>query len=164
MIDVDDEAQTFVREALRRMTDEQLQAFDERLHDLMCEYDPELATVEDHGMRILRMASLIGSGRAAPETVALFFLVGLRVGDEQEHREDTVWNARIEVEANGHEVYIDSDSVMGSRDGRPWVVWCHCAGDGLRWGDEPIRYYATEAAARAAGEQHVAETGGRFRT
>lgn len=74
---------------------------------------------------------------------------------EERRRTDDVENARIQLEAGGHEAFINFDRVMHERDGRGWTISCHCEA-----AEHAEGRMATYAEALTFGNEHLDATGG----
>ena len=77
------------------------------------------------------------------------------VVSERMRRAQLVANARITIEANGHEVWINYDAEAERQHGGGWSAHCHCEGPDT--GQRLDREQAIEVAA-----EHAAEHGGRW--
>lgn len=117
--------------------------------------DEELARLHDLALQVAKDESWTAEAR---EAVGLLWLYPLR--SEWLDRRGAERNAEIVLEANGHEVWIAHDGVPADRGEPPWTVFCHCGNDVT---DERGRSrFDTDQAARAAGDRHITEHGGRW--
>ncbi|MBS3939331.1 MAG: hypothetical protein KG028_00045 [Actinobacteria bacterium] len=116
-------------EALTRLSDDELAAAQDALDRTIYDLD-----VEGH--------------QAAAECL---IVIGRQLADEGLKREEYADDARIEIDHDGHSIYVDRD-VAG------WMVLCLCTAAGPL----PPGYMATRDEAVTVARRHAADTGGQL--
>lgn len=113
--------------------------------------EDELELVREHAARLSHELKDRGEDAAAAYVATkLYWPASERLTDLV----DMAWDARADIEANGHLAMVTYDSVPGDLDGTPWSWCCHC--------NCTTGYFATREEALAEGAEHIAEHGGRW--
>jgi hypothetical protein len=119
---------------------------------------PLLRDVDDGALRADDLQVLAGEPRYAGEPAAEVLTVLAWVARrELEGRRDVEAAIRADLDANGHEVYLDFDEAAAELEGAGWEAFCSCSGAQL-----PPGYLAGREEAVAAAGAHAAAHGGRW--
>lgn len=106
----------------------------------------------------LRLRSDPMLSEAARGVVGILLLAPLL--KEGVDRDAVFQSLEIAFEANGHEVWLCHDGVLKGQGEPAWFVACHCTADVVD--EEGREFFDTEAEARATGQRHIDEHGGRW--
>lgn len=124
--------------------------YEDLLRELLSRGGMEVSDVSDRTLRAcLRGIDEIYRKAESQEVQRLIMGVSLLFQDELHRRENVLLDARIQVEANGHEVLVHEDRY------RRWLAFCWCRREAL--GKYPTEQEAVEVAGR-----HAVGHGGRW--
>ncbi|MBS3939329.1 MAG: hypothetical protein KG028_00035 [Actinobacteria bacterium] len=127
---------------------------------LLARQEALLAALTDQQLTDLAGAThVLGAALDEDQQRVLGYTLGILIACERSRRRQLVDNARVAVDANGHEVSVGYDEVAGDR-GEGWSAYCSCDTDLHARSEEPP--YVSETSARRIAGAHAADHGGRW--